>query len=98
MSSSLFLDRTPYGAPRTLRQVLQGLPRPIDATAPVLPPYEDPHVLTRAFARLVQRLGLVGLTFHDLRHDAASQLTMAGVSQRAVMEILGHRDPRSAGA
>ncbi|MFP6867776.1 MAG: tyrosine-type recombinase/integrase, partial [Nitrospinota bacterium] len=34
------------------------------------------------------------LRFHDLRHDAASTLTMAGVSQRAVMEILGHKDPR----
>ena len=32
--------------------------------------------------------------FHDLRHDAASALTMGGVGQRAVMAILGHRDPR----
>jgi integrase len=32
--------------------------------------------------------------FHDLRHDAASTLTMAGVPQRTVMAILGHRDPR----
>lgn len=40
------------------------------------------------------RLGLRGLTFHDLRHDAASNLTMAGVPQRTIMEVLGHRDPR----
>lgn len=77
----------------TLRQAFQALPRPLAPTAPVLPPY-DPHVLTRAFSRLAKRLGVVGLTFHDLRHDAASNLTMAGVSQRAVMELLGHRDPR----
>jgi integrase len=51
-------------------------------------------VLTRSFARLVGRLGLKDLTLHDLRHDVASTLTMAGVSQRAVMEVLGHRDPR----
>jgi integrase len=51
-------------------------------------------VLSRSFARLVDRLNLHNLTFHDLRHDAASTLTMAGVSQRAIMEILGHRDPR----
>jgi len=78
----------------TLRSELQDLPRPLDTTEPVLPRYGHPRVLTRSFTRLVRRLGLVGLTFHDLRHDAASTLTMAGVSQRAVMEILGHRDPR----
>lgn len=60
----------------------------------MLPRYADPRALTRAFARHVERLGIAGLTFHDLRHDAASTLTMTGVSQRAVMEILGHRDPR----
>jgi len=75
-----------------LHALLDALPR--SATGPVLPPYNDPHVLTRSFTRLVERLGLKDLTFHDLRHDVASTLTMAGVSQRAVMEVLGHRDPR----
>jgi integrase len=78
----------------TVREALQELPRPLDAAAAVLPPYADPHVLTRSFARLVKRLGLTRLTFHDLRHDAASNLTMAGVPQRSIMELLGHRDPR----
>ena len=32
--------------------------------------------------------------FHDLRHDTAITLTMAGVLQRKIMAILGHRDPR----
>jgi integrase len=77
----------------TLRTALHGLPRPLDATAYVLPRYE-PLVLTRGFSRLAKRLGIHGLTFHDLRHDAASTLTAAGVSQRAVMELLGHKDPR----
>jgi len=77
----------------TLREMLQTLPRPLDPAARVLPSYE-PLALTRSFTRLVKRLGLTPLTFHDLRHDAASTLTMAGVSQRAIMEILGHRDPR----
>ena len=72
----------------------QELPRPLDTAAAVLPAYADPHVLTRSFARLVKRLGLTKLTFHDLRHDAASNLTMAGVPQRSIMELLGHRDPR----
>jgi integrase len=57
-------------------------------------PRQDPQVLTRSFARLVHRLGIKDLRFHDLRHDAASTLTMAGVPQRAVMDILGHKDPR----
>jgi len=76
-----------------LRAALAALPRPLDPAARVLPPIA-PLVLTRSFTRLVQRLGLPPLRFHDLRHDAASTLTAAGVSQRAVMEILGHRDPR----
>jgi integrase len=76
-----------------LHALLHALARPLDATAPVLPPY-DPPVLTRSFTRHAARVGLAGLTFHDLRHDAASTLTAGGVSQRAVMEILGHRDPR----
>src|SRR5262245_22813757 len=57
-------------------------------------PRRAPKVLTRSLARLVSDLKLKNLRFHDLRHDAASSLTMAGVSQRTIMEILGHRDPR----
>src|SRR6266581_6850663 len=41
-----------------------------------------------------KRLGLKNLRLHDLRHDATSTMTMAGVSQRAVMAMLGHRDLR----
>jgi len=85
-------DRTVPMTP-ALAEAFQKLPRPLDASSPVLPIY-DPHVLTRAFARHAKRVGVQDLTFHDLRHDAASTLTMAGVSQRAVMELLGHRDPR----
>jgi integrase len=73
-----------------LRAVLQALPRPLDPTAHVLPD-QDPLVLTRSFARLVKRLGLRDLTFHDLRHDVASTLTMAGVPLRTIGEILGRR-------
>lgn len=77
----------------TLRETLQALPRPLAPEVHVFPE-RDPQVLTRSFARLVERLGLKNLRFHDLRHDAASTLTMAGVPQRTVMAILGHRDPR----
>ena len=45
-------------------------------------------------ADLVRRYGLKELRYYDLRHDAASTLTMAGVAQPSVMEILGHHDAR----
>jgi integrase len=77
----------------TFRQVLATLPRFLSPDARVLP-QRDAKVLSRSFARLVADLEIPNLRFHDLRHDAASALTMAGVAQRAVMEILGHRDPR----
>lgn len=77
----------------TLRAALAALPRPLDPGAPVLPRL-DPGVLTRSFARLVRRLGLDNLRFHDLRHDAASTLAMEGVPLRTIAEILGHRDLR----
>src|SRR5262245_45733427 len=77
----------------TLYKFLQGLPRPLDSQALVLPVLSTGAV-TVGFARLVKNLGLTNLKFHDLRHDVASTLTMAGVPQRTVMEILGHKDPR----
>lgn len=77
----------------TLRSTLAGLPRPLAPEAPVLPQVA-PLVLTRSFTRLVQRLGIKGLNFHDLRHDVASTLAMEGIPLRTIAEILGHRDLR----
>lgn len=78
---------------RDLEALFRRLPRPMDRRAPVLPVI-DPEVLTRAFARWAERIGHPEITLHDLRHDAASRMTQAGVNQRVVMEVLGHRDPR----
>jgi integrase len=69
------------------------LPRPLDQNAVVFPGI-SPDAITIGFRRLVKELKLSNLRFHDLRHDVASTLTMAGVPQRTVMEILGHKDPR----
>ena len=77
----------------TLRETLQTLPRPLDPQARVLLNLTASAVST-AFHRLTGDLSIPNLRFHDLRHDVASTLTMAGVSQRAIMEILGHKDPR----
>ncbi len=77
----------------TLREALQALPRPIDPQAKILPCL-TPGAISLRFHRLTKTLNIPNLRFHDLRHDVASTLTMAGVPQRAVMEILGHKDPR----
>ena len=86
-------DRRAVPITDSLAAVIEAQPRNLNPNALILPPRE-PHAITRAFARLVKRLGLRDLKFHDLRHDAASTLTMAGTPQRTIMEILGHRDPR----
>ena len=77
----------------SLYKLLQSFPRPLDPQALVLPALSADAV-TIGFGRLVKELNLPNLKFHDLRHDVASTLTMAGVPQRTVMEILGHKDPR----
>lgn len=86
-------DRRTIPMTDTLYRLLQNLPRPLDQHAPVLPAL-SPDAITIGFRRLVSDLSLSNLKFHDLRHDVASTLTMAAVPQRAVMEILGHKDPR----
>ena len=60
----------------------------------VLPRYQ-PAALSRAFKRLTQRLGLNDYRFHDTRHDVASRLANAGANQKVIMDVLGHKDPRS---
>jgi integrase len=74
-----------------VRAVLSPLPK--DPDAPLLRQIAVQHV-TRAFHKLCAGLGLRDFHFHDLRHDAGSALGMAGVQQRGIMEVLGHRDPR----
>jgi integrase len=47
-----------------------------------------------AVERAVHKAGVVGLTFHDLRHTFASRLVMAGVDLPTVTELTGHKDIR----
>lgn len=86
-------DRRTVPMTDTIYNLLQSLPRPLDQQTRALPPL-TPDAITIGFRRLVSDLKLSNLKFHDLRHDVASTLTMAGVPQRSVMEILGHKDPR----
>jgi len=47
-----------------------------------------------AFRGAVERAGLTDLRFHDLRHVFGSNLGMANTNQKAMMELMGHRDPK----
>lgn len=51
--------------------------------------------IQRAWERARDRAGLKGMTFHDWRHSAASELINAGVDLFTVGRVLGHKDSRS---
>jgi len=48
----------------------------------------------RVFIPATERAGLGGLTFHGLRHSAATEWIAAGVDAKTVQHKLGHTDPR----
>jgi integrase len=47
----------------------------------------------QVFQPAVEAAGLTGLTFHGLRHSAATRWVAAGVDVRTVQAWLGHADP-----
>lgn len=49
-----------------------------------------PELVSRRFARLVQRAGLPHIRLHDLRHTYATLSLTAGIGTRVVSERLGH--------
>lgn len=66
---------------------------PVDRLAPGsrifgLTPQSSIH---RSFERAVQRSGLVGLTFHDLRRIYVNKLRQLGVSLETAMRLSAHR-------
>jgi len=44
----------------------------------------------RSFAPLLQRTGLPSMTFHQLRHTAATIMLLKNVNPKVVSEMLGH--------
>ncbi len=57
-------------------------------------PLRRSNFRSRVFAPAVERAGLDGLTFHGLRHSAATQWVSHGLDPRTVQHRLGHSDPR----
>lgn len=49
-----------------------------------------PQSVSKAFERLIKRLGLPPIRLHDLRHCAASLSLAAGLSMKAIQALLGH--------
>jgi integrase len=52
-----------------------------------------PWAVTDAFRRLAGKAKLVGVSFHALRHTAATWMVSAGVDARSAADILGHSTP-----
>lgn len=55
----------------------------------------SPEQARKAWALVLQRLGVEDLHFHDLRHEAISRLFEHGLEMPHVMMISGHTDPRA---
>ena len=55
-------------------------------------PISGPRDLRRLLTKLRNAAELPALRFHDTRHTCATLLLVQGVSERVVMEILGHTD------
>ena len=53
-------------------------------------PFTD-VAMRQAWDRLLRRLGLDGLTFHNLRHEATSRMFDNGIKIHEMMAISGHR-------
>ena len=81
-------DRT---IPLTSRaaQILSDLPRHDERIFPV-----SPVAVRHSWNRLRARAGIVGLNFHDLRHEAISRFFEMGLSVPEVALISGHKDYR----
>jgi integrase len=54
----------------------------------------DPSTVSHAFAKIIQKAGLLHIRLHDLRHTHATVMLKAGVHPKVVSERLGHSSIR----
>ena len=94
--SWVHLSDTKNGSPRDVplspkaQAILADLPH--DLSGIVFPVHFG--ALKSAWRRLLGRSGVVGLRFHDLRHEATSRFFEKGLNVMEVAAITGHRDLR----
>ncbi len=50
----------------------------------------DGRVMSHAFGRMVKKVNLAGVRFHDLRHTFASLMLQRGAKPKVISEALGH--------
>ena len=53
----------------------------------------NPESISQLFARVLQRIDVPRVRFHDLRHTRASLLVADGSAVKVVSERLGHSHP-----
>lgn len=73
---------------------LEGWKEQASGTAYVFQGEEDKPMtdVKTAWLGLLKNAGIVGFRWHDMRHDFASRLVMAGVPLNTVRDLLGHAD------
>jgi integrase len=72
-------------------EILKGLPRSVSGRVFSI----DQNVLKMRYRRAVQRAGISGLTFHDLRHIGTSRLAKLYPNPLDLKRVTGHKDLKS---
>jgi integrase len=100
-SARITLYQTKSGKPRGIpinRAVYEALialaPEAAQRTGPLFPRRSGSAwgQIRTAFERALERAGITGFRFHDLRHTFASHAVMRGATLQEVKELLGHAD------